>query len=101
MSTKNTSYKLLIAALLALFLLGKGSSLLHSYSHDQDHSHKIAVCSICSFANFSASAAATPDLKFVITAFLLLIFLREFDRVKLSYLLSSRCCRAPPQFLRK
>jgi hypothetical protein len=97
MSQRKNSYKFLIALLLAIFLIGRGAALQHSFSHDQDHSHKTEHCSVCSFSNLSSGGNAPQDFIFVVTAFLLLISLREFSRVKLSYILSSRCCRAPPR----
>ena len=97
MSQRKNSYKFLIALLLAIFLIGRGVALQHSFSHDQDHSHKTEHCSVCSFSNFSSGGTEPQSLIFVVTAFLLLISSREFSRVKLSYLLSSRCSRAPPR----
>ena len=97
MSQRKNSYKFLIAVLLAIFLIGRSAALQHSFSHDQDLSHKTEHCSVCSFSNLSSGGNAPQDFIFVVTAFLLLISSREFSRVKLSYILSSRCCRAPPR----
>ncbi|MBU6140167.1 MAG: hypothetical protein KGP29_01235 [Proteobacteria bacterium] len=97
MPQKRASYKFLIALLLAIFLIGRSGALLHSFSHDFDHSHKTENCSICAFSNLSSGGNAPQDFAFVVASFLLLISLREFSRVKLSYLISSRCCRAPPR----
>jgi hypothetical protein len=90
------SSKFLVTFLLALFLLGRGEALLHPYSHQDFTTHKTQHCATCLVTNFSADATAAPDLIFTVATFLLLISLRQFSRVKLSYLLSSRSPRAPP-----
>jgi len=96
MLRKISLHKFLIIFFLALFLFGRGEALLHPYSHQDFATHKTQDCATCLVSNFNSNATTAPDLIFTVATFLLLISLRKFSRVKLSYLLSSRSPRAPP-----
>ncbi len=115
---KNQSnfYKFFAVALLVLFIASRGLSMLHAFSHQENGvsfktdnffaklifahqktaDHKIEHCSICSLFNAQNQLLNTAALVFY-TAFLSFVFaLRQFDRVKLSYLFSLQAPRAPP-----
>jgi hypothetical protein len=108
--------KFFVAVLLVLFVTSRAVSMLHAFSHQEKEavfagdsvfaklifSHekssdkKSEHCSICSAFNSHNQSLISSSLVFF-AAFLLFVFaLRKFDRVKLSYLLSSQAPRAPP-----
>jgi len=113
-------------ALLFCFVASASISLLHSFSHQVNTSVEGSVvkvsthkenffqklifshngkpltknfhdCFLCSFSNSQNQALISADLFFFTAAFFLVFALRFFDRVKLSYLLSSSYSRAPPR----
>jgi hypothetical protein len=87
---------------LAIFIAGGSISLAHSFSHQSDAlsqektSHKAHDCYLCSFSAFQNQISLTPNLAFYAAFFFVVFALRKFNRVKLSYLLSSKAPRAPP-----
>lgn len=98
--------KIFVVLLLALFVAGSSFSMLHAFSHhtsvvenssnDKNPEQKSTHCLFCFFSNFQNHINLTPQLFFCVAAFYLAFISREFDRVKLSYLLSSNAPRAPP-----
>ncbi|NBV06917.1 MAG: hypothetical protein EBS06_06765 [Proteobacteria bacterium] len=123
---KSNFTKFLVALTLTLFVLSRGVFVLHEFSHHQLESAKALSsnslqlqsqqnffeklifnhensgnkksenCFLCSFANFQNQTLATPNFAFAILAFCLVFLARKFNRLKLSYLLSSKASRAPP-----
>jgi hypothetical protein len=94
--TKEKFHTFLVGIFLLLFVFGRSDSLLHPYSHQDLNSDKTKHCLTCSLSNFASSGGTLEVVNFAVTTFLLLIILREFTRVKPSYILSSRSPRAPP-----
>jgi len=92
--------KILILLLLTFFVVSKTFVVAHNSEHSLQHlaSDNIGYedCEICSFANSQSQLVMTPNFMVVLTSFILLILVRKFDSVKLSYLLSSKSSRAPP-----
>jgi hypothetical protein len=92
--------KFLVIALLTIFVAAKTTALVHSFSHHQiNFSHEKSAhhnCEICAFANFQNQILSAPNFAFVAIAFCLIFLARKFNRVKLSFLLSSYLSRAPP-----
>jgi hypothetical protein len=88
---------------LVLFIAGQGISLAHSFSHYEFSTkeqplkkHHSESCALCFSANFQNQIFANTALTFCLAIFYLTFFTRFFDRVKLSYILSSKSSRAPP-----
>jgi hypothetical protein len=87
---------------LSIFVAGGSISLAHSFSHQSDvvsqekTSHKTHDCYSCSFSTFQNQISLTPNLAFYAAFFFVVFALRKFNRVKLSYLLTSKTSRAPP-----
>ncbi len=116
--------KFFAAILLILFVSSGSLALFHAFSHHEiiaDESASIKVqslektffakiifaheksagknsenCFLCSFSNFQSQVSLAPNLIFLAASFYLVFAFRKFDRVKLSYLLSSQAPRAPP-----
>jgi len=111
--------KSLVALLLILFVISRGFFALHAFSHQENSSAKVENaeqnffakiifshekssdkksenCYLCVSANFQNQILLLPSLIFSAVAFYLAFALRNFDRVKLSYLLTSKAPRAPP-----
>jgi len=96
---KNKLVAAMLFATLFCFALGAGISAVHAVSHHSSISHQAKDfhhCTICSFSNSQNQILAASDLVFVAAAFYFLFTLRFFNRVKLSYLTSSKHSRAPP-----
>ena len=108
--------KFFIAVLLVLFVTSRANSMLHAFSHqksgvefkmsnifaklifahEKSTEKKSEHCSICSVFKAQNQTLTSAYLAFLV-AFLYFVFaIRRFDRVKLSYLLSSQAPRAPP-----
>ncbi len=115
---KNQSnfYKFFAIVLLVFFVASRGLSMLHAFSHQEKgmgfksdnfltkllFAHEKSAekqsehCAICSVLNVQNQIVATSPVLFL-ACFLFFVFaLRRFDRVKISYLLSSIAPRAPP-----
>ncbi len=108
--------KFVTAFLLMLFVLSKTVALVHAYchqensapaieksflekiffSHEKSSNKKAENCFLCAFSNFQNQISLAPSLIFSAAIFYLAFALRKFDRIKLSYLLSSKAPRAPP-----
>ncbi len=116
--------KHLAALTLILFALSRGVFALHDFSHHEFSNSKISSpdevqisqnffeklifghensenkksenCFLCAFASFQNQTLTAPNFAFAILAFGLVFLVHQFDRVKLSYLLSSKAPRAPP-----
>ncbi len=108
--------KFVTAFLLMLFVLSKTVVLVHAYSHQENFapatqksflekiffshekssSKKAENCFLCAFSNFQNQISLAPNLIFSAAILYLAFALRKFDRIKLSYLLSSKAPRAPP-----
>ena len=108
--------KFFIAVLLVLFVTSRAVSMLHAFSHQEKETNfaagsifaklifahektaekKSDHCSICSVFNAQNQILSAASLSFCSAFFLFVFALRKFDRVKLSYLLSSHAPRAPP-----
>lgn len=113
----------LLPLLLALFISSKAILFAHSLSHQFQHSNNFVTaensilekiisshfanfadaskkaedCSLCELWNLQNQIVPVAVTIFAITAFYLAFISRDFNRVKLSYLLSSYSSRAPPQ----
>ncbi len=68
------------------------------FAHEKSSGKKSENCFLCSFSNSQNQIALAPNFIFCAAAFYLAFALRSFDRVKLSYLLSSKAPRAPPVY---
>lgn len=71
------------------------------FFHDENKSQTkqdIKNCSLLSLLNSQKQLLLYPALFAAIMVFYLSFFRRSFDKVKLSYLISSYSVRAPPQF---
>lgn len=116
--------KFLVATLLILFVFSRGISLIHNFlhqelnssetnslatshleqsffaklifAHEKSSDKKFSHCLLCSFSNSQNQITPLANLIFCVAAFYLAFASRKFDRVKLSYLLSSKAPRAPP-----
>lgn len=94
--------KLFAFFFLAIFVAGGSISLAHSFAHQNEiashekTSSKTHDCYLCSFSAFQNQISLTPNLAFYAAFFYVAFALRKFNRVKLSYLLSSKAARAPP-----
>ena len=113
----------LLPIFLVLFVTCKAVLFFHSFSHQlpvknyvinvenniiekiisthfanfTDSSKKAENCSLCEISNFQNQLLPFTYLFLAILAFYLAFVSRDFNRVKLSYLLSSYSSRAPPQ----
>jgi len=113
---KSNFTKFLAVLFLVLFVTSRGFSMLHAFSHQENgvnfksenffskliFSHEKSTeknsdhCLICSSASLQSQTLSSSSLIFF-AAFIYFVFaLRKFDRIKLSYLLSSQAARAPP-----
>lgn len=112
----------LLPFLLVLFLISRSVLFAHSFSHQFQHSNNFVIaensilekivsshfanftdaskkaenCSLCELWNLQNQILPTAVAVFVIAAFYLAFICREFNKVKLSFLLSSYSSRAPP-----
>lgn len=66
------------------------------FAHEKSSGKKSEHCFLCAASNFQNQIFLTPNLIFTTAIFYLVFALRYFDRIKLSYLLSSKAPRAPP-----
>lgn len=66
------------------------------FTHEKSTDKKSQHCLICAASNFQNHISLAPNLLLSALCFYLIFALRKFDRVKLSYLLSSKSPRAPP-----
>jgi hypothetical protein len=103
--TQNNLANLLMTAILLLFVAGQFLSLSHSFSHHENvkisketpvEKHSKSDCVLCSFSNSLNQIIIFATTAFAVTYFYLAFFVRKFDRIKLSYLLTSNFSRAPP-----
>ena len=69
---------------------------VHS-GNSSDSAKKAADCSLCTLSNLQNQVLFSSAFAFVVMAFYLAFISRDFNRVKLSYLLFSYSSRAPPQ----
>ncbi len=113
--------KLLLVSLLILLVLSRTSALVHSFSHQEVASSSVELvqnepnflekiifshskssdkksenCFLCSVSNFQNQITLPANLVFYAAFFFLAFAFRQFNRVKLSYLLASKAPRAPP-----
>jgi hypothetical protein len=116
--------KFFLALLVVLLVLGSSFAVFHSFSHCKTFSSKVSSlkidsfqksffekiafankkssdqkpenCFLCAVSNFQNQTFLAPNLAFSTAIFYLIFALRYFDRVKLSYLFSSKSSRAPP-----
>jgi hypothetical protein len=124
LTSQSKLFKFFIILSLALLVLGSSLATLHSFSHHEVASSKTTSlkvtslhksffekiifahekssgkksehCFLCAALNFQNQIFLTPNLIFTTAIFYLVFALRYFDRIKLSYLLSSKAPRAPP-----
>lgn len=116
---KSISGKFLLCLALVLLITSQSISLVHKISHDgalvsgkenifakiffphsTEQSSKTGLadnCALCSVSNFHKQILFNVSLIFLGTIFYLTFFTRIFSRVKLSYILSSKASRAPPE----
>jgi hypothetical protein len=94
---KNKFLAALMLATLFCFAIGAGISVAHAVSHDVNHVKDFRHCAVCSFSNSQNKILVTTDVTFFAATFFLVFALRNFNRVKLSYLLTSYYSQAPPK----
>ncbi|MBU6338445.1 MAG: hypothetical protein KGQ36_00505 [Rickettsiales bacterium] len=120
--SKSITKYFLLPLLLALFISSKAVLFAHSLSHQFQHSNNFVTaensilekiisshfanfvdaskkaenCSLCELWNLQNQILPVALAVFTILAFYLAFISREFNKVKLSYLLSSYYSRAPP-----
>ncbi len=93
--------KILIALLITFVVICKTAAVAHSSGHVfknliSENSSNHEQCEICDGLNLQNQTLTTANFIVVLGSFILLILIRKFDSVKLSYLLSSKSSRAPP-----
>jgi hypothetical protein len=93
---KNKFLAALVFASLFCFVVNAGISSVHAVSHDINHAKDLHHCTICSVSNLQSQFLTFANPNFVAAIFFLIFALRNFNRVKLSYLLSSYNSQAPP-----
>lgn len=105
-SSQNIFKYLLLPALLMLFVASSNLALMHSFSHQSvEQVHKntgapvkdVAHCAVCFLAGSNHHILLSAVVTVAIAAFYVAFPARKFNKVKLSYLLSSYLSRAPPQ----
>ncbi len=66
------------------------------FAHEKSADKKAPHCLFCSVSNFQNQISLAPNVALAMIFFYFIFSLRNFDRVKLSYLLSVKSSRAPP-----
>jgi hypothetical protein len=94
---KNKFFTALMLLALFCFAFGAVISVAHAVSHDVHQVKDFHNCALCSFSNSQNKILIAPEISLLVAAFFLVFALRNFNRVKLSYLLSSNQSRAPPK----
>lgn len=98
---------ILLALMLAAFVCTQLFAISHNFSHhlnfktefskeQPQKKHKDINCSWCFVSNLHNQILLSAAFVFVASYFSFAFFSRKFDRVKASYLLSSKASRAPP-----
>lgn len=102
---------------LIFFVASSHISFIHNVTHHQetyqnttniadpilhnnvsDSSKEAIDCALCMLANYHSQILFSVTAPFIIMAFYLAFISRYFNKVKLSYLLSSYSSRAPPHY---
>ena len=98
---------ILMAAMLVMLAFAQVFAVAHNFSHhsfaqieiakDQPlKQHNDANCNWCFLGNLGGQTVINAGFVFVAAFFFLAFYARFFDRIKASYLLSSKSSRAPP-----
>ncbi|MBL6665198.1 MAG: hypothetical protein ISQ34_05075 [Rickettsiales bacterium] len=100
---KDLILKTFILLLLGFVVFAKSSILLHEYSHDAvnivDFDDNEEDCALCEFAKISSKIFLFVAFAMLILSGYLVNVLSRLNRLKLSYLLSSKLSRAPPAII--
>jgi hypothetical protein len=95
--SKNTFYRCLILAFLALFCVGQIYCSAHATSHLQ--SHNSTDCTLCFAFLFQSDSALSDATNFTLLATTLIAFLLVSQKQEVRLFSLSTHSRAPPHFL--